>query len=68
MRVCFERGCNTTATHKLVRPCCKSEDPLCGRHATARKNSLTLLARLGETGQVICEVCRTKTSQLPKVL
>lgn len=67
-QVCFERGCNKTATHKLVRPCCKGEDPLCGKHATARTNSLILLAKIYEFQTVRCEHCGEKTSKLPTVI
>lgn len=67
MKVCFERGCNKPATHDLVRPCCKSKDPLCGKHATARTNALTLLAKIYEFEKVRCENCGEQTSEMPRV-
>ena len=64
-------SCDNVATHALKQKCCHSKKPLCGKHATAMRNTMKLLARTVSASEPMrCTNCYTditKASDLAEV-
>jgi hypothetical protein len=64
--VCW--SCSNVATHALQQKCCGSQTPLCGKHATAMKNTMKLLANtVSASDPMRCTNCYTDIAQADRL-